>query len=215
MSWRLAGTGSCALILSVQTSSYRARSATVQGEVAPAQPEESEPGGNLVNGNPNTSSSKPNTSSSAGKEKRLGESRWCDLSGTGEDVSGMLSTWGIMLVEGWKRKSVSVSTVGWKQTVGWKMGESGSGCGGGRGEAMMDAGVKSNEEVTNFCPGRMAPSLQVGVTGWRVRAVKAAARAGEGEVGGGHSSGVVGQQSQSISSSIWSNVRPLLAAYIV
>jgi len=32
---------------------------------------------------------------------------------------------GVALVEGWKRKPVSVSTVGWKQTVGWKRGESG------------------------------------------------------------------------------------------
>ena len=182
LSWRLAGTGSCALISSVQTSSYRARSATVQGEVAPAQPEESEPGGNSVHGKPNTSSSKPNTSSSAGKENRLGESRLCDLSGTGEDASGMTSVRGIMLVEGRKQKSVSVSTVGWKQTVGWKMGESGGGCGGGRREAMMDAGVKSDKEVTDFCPGQIAPSLQLGGTGQRVRAVKAAARAGEGEV---------------------------------
>jgi len=78
------------------------------------------------------------------------------------------------------------------------MGESGGGCGGGRGEAMMDAGVKSDEYVTNFCPGRKAPSLQVGGTGRRVRAMKVVARAGEREVGGGHSSGVVGQQSQSI-----------------
>ncbi len=31
---------------------------------------------------------------------------------------------GVTLVEGWKRKTVSVSTVGWKQTVGWKRGES-------------------------------------------------------------------------------------------
>ena len=63
---------------------------------------------------------------------------------------------GIALVEGWKRKPVSVSMVGWKQMVGWKRGESGGGCGGGRGEATMDAGVKSDEEVTNFCPGRRA-----------------------------------------------------------
>jgi len=63
---------------------------------------------------------------------------------------------GVTLVEGWKRKTVSVSTVGWKQTVGWKRGESSGGCGGGRGEATMDAGVKSDEEVTNFCPGRRA-----------------------------------------------------------
>ena len=79
----------------------------------------------------------------------------------------------------------------------------------------MDAGGQSDDAVTNFCPGRWAPSLQVGVTGRSVRAVKVAARAGEGGVGGGHSSGVVGQQSQSISSSICSNVRPLFAAYIV
>ena len=62
------------------------------------------------------------------------------------------------------------------------MGESGGGCGGGRREAMMDAGVKSDKEVTDFCPGRIAPSLQLGGTGQRVHAVKAAARAGEGEV---------------------------------
>ena len=74
--------------------------------------------------------------------------------------------------------------------------------GGGSGEGTMDAGVKSDEAVTNFCPGRRVPSLQVGVTGRRVRAVKVAARAGEVGVGGRHSSGVVGQQSQSISSSI-------------
>jgi hypothetical protein len=80
---------------------------------------------------------------------------------------------------------------------------------------MMDAGVKSDEAVTNFCPGQRVPSLQVGVTGQRVRAVKVTARAGEEVVGGGHSAGVVGQQSQSILSSIWSSVRPLLAAYIV
>ena len=79
----------------------------------------------------------------------------------------------------------------------------------------MDVGVQSDDAVTNFCPGRRAPSLQVGVTDRRVRAVKVAARAGEVGVGGGHSSGVVGQQSQSISSSIWSSVRPLFAAYIV
>ena len=108
LSWRLAGTGSCALISSVQTSSYRARSATVQGEVAPAQPEESEPGGNSVNGKPNTSSSKPNTSSSAGKEKHLGESRLCEVSGgISEDASGM-STDEDASVGGWTRKSVSV-----------------------------------------------------------------------------------------------------------
>ena len=79
----------------------------------------------------------------------------------------------------------------------------------------MDAGVQSDDAVTNFCPGRRAPSLQVGVTDRRVHAVKVAARAGEGGAGGGQTSGVVGQQSQSISSSIWSNVRPLFAAYIV
>ena len=208
LSWRLAGTWSCALISSVQASSYRARSATVQREVAPAQPEESEPGGNSVNGKPNTPSSKPNTSSSAGKEKRLGESRLCGVSGTGEDASGM-STGEDTSVGGGTRKPVSVSKVGWKR------GGSGGGCGGGSGEATMDAGVKSDEAVTNFCPGRRVPSLQVGVTGRRVHAVKVAARAGEGVVGGGHSSGVVGQQSQSISSSIWSNVRPLFAAYII
>ena len=132
---------------------------------------------------------------------------------------------------GWTRKSVSVE--GWTRKsvwffsmVGWKRGESGGGCGGGSGEAtlcggggssegMMDAGVKSDEAVTNFCPGQRVPSLQVGVTGRRVRAVKVTARAGEEVVGGGHSAGVVGQQSQSISSSIWSSVRLLLAAYIV
>ena len=79
----------------------------------------------------------------------------------------------------------------------------------------MDAGVQSDDAVINFCPGRRAPSLQVGVTDRRMRAVKVAARAGEEVVGGGHSAGVVGQQSQSMSSSICSNVRPLLAAYIV
>ena len=56
--------------------------------------------------------------------------------------------------------------------VGWKRGESGGGCGGGSGEATlcgggcggesgedtMDAGVKSDEAVTNFCPGRRVPS---------------------------------------------------------
>jgi hypothetical protein len=77
----------------------------------------------------------------------------------------------------------------------------------------MDAGVQSDDAVTNFCLGRRAPSLQVGVTDRRVRAVKVAARAGEGGVGGGHSSGVVGQQSQSISSSIWSSVRPLCSVH--
>ncbi len=163
----------------------------MQGGGAPAQPEESKPGGKSVNGEPNTSSSKPNTSSSAGKEKRLGESRWCGVSGTGEDALGMASARMMM----------------------WVIGKGdGGGCSGGRGEATMDAGVKSGEIVTNFCPGRRAPSLQVGVTGQRLRAAKAAARAGEG---GDHSSGVLGQQSQSISSSIWSNVRPLFAAYIV
>ena len=77
---------------------------------------------------------------------------------------------------------------------------------------MVDAGVKSGETVTNFCPGRTVPSLQVGVSGRMVHAVKVATVAGED---GGHSDGVVGQQSQSISSSICSNVRPLFAAYIV
>ena len=194
----------------------------MQREVAPAQPEESEPGGNSVNGKPNTPSSKPNTSSSAGKEKHLGESRLCSVSGTGEDASGM-STGEDTSVGGGTRKPVSVSKVGWKRGgsgggCGGGSGEatlSGGGCGGGSGEATMDAGVKSDEAVTNFCPGRRVPSLQVGVTGRRVHAVKVAARAGEGVVGGGHSSGVVGQQSQSISSSIWSNVRPLFAAYII
>ena len=100
------------------------------------------------------SSSKPNTSSSGGKEKHLGESWLCGVSGGfGEDASGM-STGEDASVGGWTRKSVSVGRVGWKR------GESGGGCGGGRGEAMMDAGVKSDEYVTNFCPGRRAPSLQ-------------------------------------------------------
>ena len=109
----------------------------------------------------NAPSSKHNTSSSAGKEKRLGESRLCGVSGTGEDASGMsVST------VGWTWKPVSVSTVGWTRkpvsvsTVGCKRGEAGGGCGGGSGEATMDAGVKSDEAVTNFCPGRRAPSLQ-------------------------------------------------------
>ena len=239
LSWRLAGVGSCALIASVQESSCRARSATVQREVSPAQPEDSEPGGNSVNGEPNTPSSKPNTSSSAGKEKRLGESRLCGISWTGEDASGMstgedasvvrwtrkfVSGWTRKFVSGgWTRKSVSVSKVGRKKGdtgggCGGGSGEStlcGGGCGGGGGEVTMDAGVKSEEAVTNFCPGQSVPSLQVGVSGRRVRAMKVAASAVEGVVGIGHSAGVVGQQSQSISSSICSNVRPLFAAYIV
>ena len=44
--------------------------------------------------------------------------------------------------------------------VGWKMGGSGCGCGGGRGDAMIDAGVKSEEVVTDFCPGRMGDPFQ-------------------------------------------------------
>ena len=41
-----------------------------------------------------------------------------------------------------------------------KRGEAGGGCGGGSGEATMDAGVTSDEAVTNFSPERRAPSLQ-------------------------------------------------------
>ena len=266
LSWRLAGVGSCALIASVQESSCRARSATVQREVSPAQPEDSEPGGNSVNGEPNTPSSKPNTSSSAGKEKHPGESRLCGVTWTGEDASGMstgedasvmswtrkfVSGWTLKSVSVWTRKSVSVSVMSWTRkfvsgwtrksvsvwtrksvsvsNVGWKKGDSGGGCGGGSGETTLcgggcgggggevtkDAGVNSEEAVTNFCPGQMVPSLQVGVSGRRVRAMKVAARAVGEVVGIGHSAGVVGQQSQSISSSICSNVRPLFAAYIV
>ena len=41
-----------------------------------------------------------------------------------------------------------------------KRGEASGGCGGGSGEATMDAGVTSDEAVTNFSPERRAPSLQ-------------------------------------------------------
>ena len=159
-----------------------------------------------MNGKPNTSSSKPNTCSSAGKEKHLGESRLCGVSGGfGEDASGM-STGEDASVGGWTWKSVLVGRVGWKRGesgggCGGGSGETmlcGGGCGGGSGEVTMAAGVKSDESVTNFCPGRSVPSLQVGVTGRRVRVVKV----GEELVGGDHSAEVVGQQSQSISSSI-------------
>ena len=119
----------------------------------------------------------------------------CGVSWTGEDASGMLTGedasvggWTRKAVSGgWTRKSVSESKVGWKKGdsgggCGGGSGEAtlcGGGCGGGSGEVTMDAGVKSDEAVTNFCPGRRVPSLQVGVTGRRVHAVKVAARAVE------------------------------------
>jgi hypothetical protein len=65
---------SCTPTSVVQESLCRSKLSTAHGEVAPAHSEESEPGGKYIVVWPNTSSSKPNTSSSAGKEKRMGES---------------------------------------------------------------------------------------------------------------------------------------------
>jgi hypothetical protein len=91
----------------------------------------------------------PNTSSSAGKEKRLGESRLCGISVTDEDALGMSTGEGRMDTE---------TRVRFHGLC--KRGEASGGCGGGSGEATMDAGVTSDEAVTNFSPERRAPSLQ-------------------------------------------------------
>ncbi len=88
-------------------------------------------------------------------------------------------------------------------------GELGGGCGGGGGESTDNAGEVFKGGSVSFGPGRGAPSLQVNQLVLVVWAVKAAARAGVGGKGSGHSLEVASQQSQSISASIWSNVRPL------
>jgi hypothetical protein len=69
---------------------------------------------------------------------------------------------------------------------------------------MVEAGAIVEGGSANFSPGLGAPSLQVNQVSLMVGAVRVAARAGAG-----HSSEVAGQQSQSILSSIWSNVRLL------
>jgi hypothetical protein len=72
---------------------------------------------------------------------------------------------------------------------------------------MVEKGAIVEGGSANFGPGLGAPSLQVNQVLLMVRAVKVAARSGAG-----HLSEVAGQQSQSILSSIWSNVRPLYSA---
>jgi len=103
----------------------------------------------------------PNTSSSAGKEKRLGESRLCGVSVADEDALGMLTGEGRMDTETRVRFHGRMDTETRVRFHGLcKRGEASGGCGGGSGEATMDAGVTSDEAVTNFSPERRAPSLQ-------------------------------------------------------
>jgi hypothetical protein len=73
---------------------------------------------------------------------------------------------------------------------------------------MLEAGAERKSGSANFCPGPEAPSLQVCITLWIVWVCKVVAM-----VGAGHSSESAGQQSQSTSSSICSNVRLLCLAY--
>jgi hypothetical protein len=72
---------------------------------------------------------------------------------------------------------------------------------------MVEEGAIVEGGSANFDLGLGASSLQVNQVLLMVRAVKVASRAGAG-----HSSEVAGQQSQSILSSIWSNVRLLCSA---
>jgi hypothetical protein len=72
---------------------------------------------------------------------------------------------------------------------------------------MVEEGAIVKGKPANFSPGLGAPSLHVNQVLLMVRAVKVAARAGAG-----HLSEVAGQQSQSILSFIWSNVRLLCSA---
>jgi hypothetical protein len=73
---------------------------------------------------------------------------------------------------------------------------------------MLAEGAIVEGGSANFGLGLGAPSLQVNQVLLMVQALKVASRARAG-----HSSEVAGQQSQSILSSIWSNVRPLHLAY--
>ncbi len=72
---------------------------------------------------------------------------------------------------------------------------------------MVEEGAIVEGGLANFGPGLGAPSLQVNPVLLMARALKVASRARAG-----HSSEVAGQQSQSISSSIWFNVRLLCLA---
>jgi hypothetical protein len=72
---------------------------------------------------------------------------------------------------------------------------------------MVEEGAIVKGGSANFGPGLGAPSLQVNKVLLMVQALNVASRAGAG-----HLSEVAGQQSQSILSSIWSNVRPLCLA---
>jgi hypothetical protein len=69
--------------------------------------------------------------------------------------------------------------------------------------------------LVNLGPGQGAPSLQGNQGAPRELAVKAVWMVGEGGGESGHSIELAGQQSQSISSSICSNVRPLCSAKAV
>jgi hypothetical protein len=91
----------------------------------------------------------------------------------------------------------------------------GGGCGGGRGGMMIKINGALVRRLVNLGPGQGAPSLQGNQGAPRELAVKAAWMVGEGGGEPGHSIKVVGQQSQSISSSICLNVRPLCSANAV
>ncbi len=89
------------------------------------------------------------------------------------------------------------------------------GCGGGRGGMMIKNDGALVRRLVNLGPGQGAPSLQGNQGAPRELAVKGAWMVGEGGGESGHSIKVVGQQSQSISSSICSNVRLLCSANAV
>jgi hypothetical protein len=93
--------------------------------------------------------------------------------------------------------------------------EVGGGCGGGRGGMMIEIDGALVRMLVNLGPGQGAPSLQGNQGAPRELAVKAAWMVGEGGGEPGHSIKVAGQQSQSISFSICSNVRPLFSANAV
>ncbi len=98
-------------------------------------------------------------------------------------------------------------------STGGRMWEDvGGGCGSGKGGMMIEIDGASVRRLVNLGPGQGPPSLHGNQGAPRELAVKAAWMVGEGGGEPGHSIEVVGQQSQSISSSICSNVRPLCSA---
>jgi hypothetical protein len=103
-------------------------------------------------------------------------------------------------------------TQGTPSTGGRMWEEVGGGCGCGRGGMMIENDGALVRRLVNLGPGQGAPSLQGNQGALRELAVKAVWIVGEGGGEPGHSIEVVGQQSQSISSSICLNLRPLCSA---